>query len=90
LSKSINVLDSEVLNTFALAIVRQAIDDWKYLCRGKKEDVDCNFKELTYFFQHDCEQYLVGTDISADRIYQALLLKRYKAKGNKKKVEVGA
>lgn len=90
MSKSINVLDSEVLNTFALAIVRQAIDDWKYLCKGGKEEGDCNFNELTHFFKHDCEKYLVGTDISAERIYQALLQKRYKAKENKKKMEVGA
>lgn len=37
----------------ACAVVQQAADDWHYLCSGGKETQDCNFVELTDFFENE-------------------------------------
>ena len=68
-------MDDE-LKRLAQATVIQAIKDWRHLCDGGKETGDCNWKELEHFFTHDLETYLSGSDISADHIYQELLLER--------------
>ena len=35
----------------AVAIVEQAVDDWRYLCNGGKETGRCNYGELQYFIE---------------------------------------
>ena len=37
----------------ACAVVQQAADDWHYLCNGGEETQDCNFVELTDFFENE-------------------------------------
>jgi hypothetical protein len=60
------------------AIVRRAVDDWRALCKGKKETADRNFNELSNFFQTNCAIY-VGSE-TAERIY-SLLCRERKAAG---------
>lgn len=67
-------------NEFALAVVGQAVQDWRDLCKGKRpETQDCNFAELDEFFQGGCGFYLLETGISANRIYSQLCRERKRA-----------
>lgn len=77
--------DKQEMNNLAIAIVRQAIDDWRYLCKKEREakkegksfeTKDCNFRELTKFFKNDCANYLIGTNISANRVWVLLQQER--------------
>ena len=63
----------------AFAVVIQAIADWRYLCNGGDEARDCNFKELERFFKNDCDTYLIGTDLSAEKLLTMLQQERRKA-----------
>ena len=69
-------MDIEAANNLAIAVVHRAIEDWRYLCAGGKETRNCNFRELELFFENNCNGFLDGTSIPADRIYN--LLKREK------------
>ena len=71
-------IDQEVVNNIAIAVVRQAVDDWRKLCKGKPETKNRNFIELANFFENDCANYLVGTNTTADRIYKLLKRERQK------------
>ena len=67
--------EREIYNNLALSIVRQAINDWRDLCKMTEEEREkkqgqFNFDEIEQFFKNDCEGYLDDTDISADRIYK--------------------
>ena len=52
----------------------QAVQDWRALCRGRKETRTCNFKELERFFERECEVY-IDRDV-AKKIYNKLKLER--------------
>lgn len=74
-------MDKENCTKIALAVVGQAVDDWRGLCSGKiKENAEHNFTELIYFFEHDCDTYLTGTSMTAERILKRLMLERAMAK----------
>lgn len=69
-------IDDKGINDLALAIVEQAVMDWRLLCNGKLETYQCNFEELTYFFKHDCKKYLANTNILAEEIIEQLNYER--------------
>ena len=55
------------------AIIKQAIDDYKYLCRkGKKVEGAINISEIERFFKNDCYGLLSDTDISGKDILKQL------------------
>lgn len=58
------------------AIIRQAVDDWRALCKGKRPTKDCNFEELEYFFKHRCDDLLIRGNLSTDRILEQLQKER--------------
>lgn len=66
------------LNELAYSIIKQAVDDWRWLCEGNKERGDCNFTELERFFEVDSRDYLLEDGV-ADRIYKKLKAERRKA-----------
>lgn len=72
-------MEKAVYSELAIAIVRQAIDDWRDLCKGKEPNGHCNFGELTRFFKDNCDGYLDNTDIDAKRIYALLRQERSRA-----------
>ena len=55
------------------AIVTQAVKDWESLCGGECETKYCNFRELTAFFQSDCNDLLYGMGLSGERILHKLM-----------------
>lgn len=76
------VSDRKSVQTLVYAIVKQAIADWRDLCRygpNSHETPSKNFDELTYFFQHECKQ-MINPDV-ADRIYAELLQYRKRRMG---------
>lgn len=76
------VSDRKSVQTLVYAIVKQAIADWRDLCRygpNSHETPSKNFDELTYFFQHECKQ-MINPD-AADRIYAELLQYRKRRMG---------
>jgi len=80
----VDTVERTAFNNLALAIVRQAVDDWRDLCSGNRiENRVCNFRELEYFFKKDCFGCLDGTNISPERVYKRLLLERKLANKNK-------
>lgn len=69
--------EQKAWNELALAVVKQAVNDWRGLCEGKiKENKDCNFHELEQFFEGGCGFYLYQTGISPSRIYRELCRER--------------
>lgn len=66
-------MDNNDTKKLALAVIAQAVEDWRYLCEGGEETGYCNFNELTQFFKVDCDTYLTGTEISAERIFARLM-----------------
>ena len=59
----------------AVAIVEQAVDDWRYLCNGGKETGLCNYGELQYFIEHDAKAYL-SAEVSTGAILEKLFKER--------------
>ena len=57
----------------AAAVVIQAAEDWRRLCKGATPTNDCNFIELSVFFEGIAKIYLHGTNMSAEKIYKILL-----------------
>ena len=84
-------MDNDDAKRLSLAIVAQAIDDWRYLCDGGEEIARCNFNELTDFFKTDCDTYLTGTEISAEKIFARLMhekaISNHEQKREKKRKE---
>lgn len=68
------------IDGLAVAVVVQAVNDWRRLCDGGEETDKCNFIELECFFENEAKGYLDGTNTSADRILKILL--REKAESN--------
>lgn len=62
----------------AMAVVIQAVQDWRRLLKGAKETSDCNFKELEHFFRYECDTYLTGTDMSGEELLKKLKIERCK------------
>ena len=58
------------------AILSQAAEDWRYLCRGGVETKDKNFKELEEFFTVDCHIFLSPTTLLPEAIYTKLKKER--------------
>lgn len=52
----------------ASAVILQAVDDWKCLCKGKAETDTISFLELEEFFDTDLDTYLTGTSIRAEDV----------------------
>ena len=71
---SASELDDRTARSLAASIVRQAVDDWRCLCKGEYGKERCNFNELDDFFKHDCCGYI--SEESARRIYDKLRLER--------------
>ena len=79
-------MDQE-LKSLAVAVVIQAVSDWRFLCNGGTATGDCNFEELEQFFERECENYLSGTDMSASEIYEKLKAERAIAERRWRKVD---
>lgn len=62
------------------AILSQAAEDWRYLCRGGVETKDKNFKELEQFFKVDCQIFLSPTKLIPELIYKELMAERRAAR----------
>lgn len=62
----------------ALAIIMQAVEDWRELCNGKEPTEDCNFEELEEFFlnKNKCDSLLCGHFISSEDIFKQLKQER--------------
>lgn len=41
------------MRSLAAAIILQAVEDWRRLCKGKKQDGKVNFNELRRFFKSE-------------------------------------
>lgn len=61
----------------ANAVVMQAVDDWRYLCKGGVPERDRNFIELEQFFECGCCGY-IDQELS-ERIYRKLRAEKRKA-----------
>lgn len=70
--------DDGAIHNLVTAIVINAANDWRKLCKGKYPRADCNFKELERFFEHDCEFYM-DKDGVISRIYAKLQQERWAA-----------
>lgn len=57
-------------------IIRQAIDDYRALCKGKKPTHDCNFEEIERFFKTRCDDFLIGNMITGQAILEQLQKER--------------
>ncbi len=73
--------EKRLYNNLALAVVKQAVNDWRSLCEMSEEEREevktkFNFKELTYFFKNGCSDYLKETGVPATKIYRRLALER--------------
>lgn len=68
----------------ALAVVIQAVKDWRLLCRGKPAG-GSNFAELERFFKYDCEMYLHGSGINAEELYQQMMVERARSPKHKRR-----
>jgi len=76
------VSDRKSVQTLVYAIVKQAITDWRDLCKygpNSHETPSKNFEKLTYFFQHGCNGMI--SQGTADRIYAELLQYRKRMMG---------
>lgn len=62
----------------AMAVVIQAVQDWRRLLKGAKETGDCNFKELEHFFRYECDRYLTGTSMTGEEILKKLKAEQLK------------
>lgn len=78
-------MNPDAVQELALAVVERAVMDWRELCAGEPETQDMNFAELSRFFKNDCEGYLTGTNLSARKIYNQLLVERARKIHKKKK-----
>lgn len=78
-SKYEHLLEDNDTYNLAAAIVKQAVWDWRYLCKGGKPEHDLNFKELTHFFIHDCEMYCRQPK-TTERIFRLMKLERRRAR----------
>lgn len=58
------------------AIIRQAIDDYRALCKGKKPTHDCNFEEIERFFKNRCDVLLISDRLSGQAILEQLQRER--------------
>lgn len=72
------ILDDNDTYNLAAAIVKQAVWDWRYLCKHGKKAGDLNFEELTEFFTCDCEMYCRNPK-TAERIFRLMKLERRRA-----------
>lgn len=70
-------MTNQGVQDLAYAIVIQAVEDWRSLCKGKTETKHCNFIELQKFFKNGCEGY-IDTE-TAERIYDKLKKERKKS-----------
>ena len=64
------------LDDLCVAIIRQAVDDWRYLHAGGQETDDCNFNELTEFFDNNCGGLLANINIDEYKLFTYLLQAR--------------
>lgn len=55
-------IDIDTTKRLAIAVVMQAVKDWRLLCQGKPAG-GSNFAELERFFKYDAEMYLHGADM---------------------------
>lgn len=80
-----NVMDIDATKRLAIAVVIQAVRDWRLLCQGKTAG-GSNFAELEQFFKYDAEMYLQGTEMRADKLYQIMLVERARSPKHKREV----
>ena len=73
-------MNDDAIKKLGAATVLQAIEDWRSLCGGATPTPECNFGELEQFFEHDCEAYLFGADVSAEAIYDQLKQERKRSR----------
>jgi len=71
-------LDDNDTYNLAAAIIKQAVWDWRYLCKGGKPAKDLNFDELVQFFTCDCEMYC-RKEKTTERIFRLMKLERRRA-----------
>ena len=79
---SYDLVDDNKLSGYdgiAIAIVLQAVRDWKTLCNCKTPTNDRNFAELENFFKHYCRTFLIIDDVAADAIFAELQKERKKS-----------
>ncbi len=57
-----------------IAIVTQAVEDWRYLCKGGIPTKHCNLSELEEFFKSGCAGYIDHE--LAKKIYRTLKRER--------------
>ena len=74
-------LDKQAVETIALEVVKQAVKDWRDLCKMTPEQRylkrgQFNFAELEEFFTKHGDIYLGGINISAERILKQLQRER--------------
>lgn len=68
-------IDEDGAQVICAAIIKQAVDDWRYLVKTLNESKDVNFDELEHFFQHECKNYVKDIE-NADRIWTQMDLER--------------
>ena len=67
------------LRGLGAAVVLQAVDDWRDLCKGKKMPSTVNFTELERFFLKDCDGFLIGETVTGEKILSQLQKERVKS-----------
>lgn len=75
------------LRGLGAAVVLQAVDDWRELCKDKKMPSTVNFTELERFFLKDCDGFLVGETVTGEKILSQLQRERIKS-GHGSKLEL--
>lgn len=76
----------EEYNELLHAVMTQALEDWRYLCKGGIPTQDCNFTELDTFFKSGCYGYI--DQETAKRIHKKLRQERKAAMRGARAVEL--
>ena len=63
----------------AIAVMWQAVADWRYLCDHGTKTAHRNFNELEQFFKRECGVYLSQLDTTAEEIWEQMRKERVQA-----------
>jgi len=72
------LLSDKAVKELSFRVVEQAVMDWRYLCKGGKPDIWCNFGDLELFFERGCDGMIEPE--AAERLYELLKLERGRVK----------
>ena len=71
------ITDYQTGQDLAFAVIKQAVADWRSLCKGNFDEWDCNFDELTLFFTREASFYIGSS--AAKALWEGMQKERMEA-----------